>query len=157
MTPRFIKTPEKRDIVKELNEKFGITELPYLLSESGKEKIRGFSGHLSKDEILELSQMLNVDNLGLYLMKKERDGLRPGFDATQLLKEQITKNIIEITSEQFELWIRGKDLDIKAPQGTYVVKYKEDLLGCGRSNGEKLFNYVPKERRIKKALKQEII
>ncbi len=152
MKPFFIKSPEKRKLVSELQEKFGIANLPYLLIESGKEKLRGFSGHLSKDEIAELAQILNIDSIGLYVLKKERDGLRLSFDATQLLRMQITKNILEIDDKQMEQWIRGHDLDIKVPQGTYVIKYRGDFLGCGRSNGEKLFNYVPKERRIKKPI-----
>ena len=152
MNPSFIKSPEKRRIVEELKDKFGIEELGYLLSESGKEKIRGFSGHLSKDEIAELSQVLNIDNLGLYIMKKENDGLRISFDATQLLRTQISKNIIEIDEKQYELWIRGRDIELKLPQGTYIISHKGDFLGCGRSNGQVLFNYIPKERRIKKPL-----
>ena len=150
MKPQFIKSNVKRDIVAELKEKFGIAGLPYLLSESGREKLRGFSGHLSKDEIAELAQMLNIDTIGIYILKKEKDGLRLGFDATKLLRKQISKNIIEINETQLAQWIRGHDLEIKIPQGTYVISHKGDFLGCGRSNGNVLFNYVPKERRIKK-------
>lgn len=149
---KFIKSNEKRDILKELNENFGITELPYLFVESGKEKIRAFSGSLSKEEIIEISKLAKIEGVGIYFLKKEITGLRPSFEAMQLLKSQITKKILDIDDKQFELWIRGHDLDIQAPEGVYVMRFNNDLLGCGKSNGKKIFNYVPKERRIKKPL-----
>jgi NOL1/NOP2/fmu family ribosome biogenesis protein len=152
---KFIRTPEKRDFIKELNETFGISELPYLLIESGKEKIRAFSGTMSKDEILELATLTKIEGVGIYFMKKEESGLRLSFEACQLLRNQITKNILYINDNQLELWIRGHDLELKAAPGTYVIAHGEYFLGCGKSNGEKIFNYVPKERRIKKPLAQE--
>jgi len=151
MNIHFIKTPEKRRIIAQLKEQFGIESLPYLLIESGKEKIRAFSGSLSKEEISEISNLVRVELIGLYLIKKEHD-LRLSLDATTLLKDQITRNILELNDEQFESWIRGYDLDISPipKQGTYIIKYKSDFVGCGKSNGKIIFNYVPKDRRIKK-------
>lgn len=151
MNIRFIKTPEKRKIIEKLNEQFGITELPYLLIESGREKLRAFSGHLSKEEISQLAQTLNIEVIGLYLIKREdNSNLRLSFDATHLLKSQITKKIIELNDIEFQTWIRGFDLQIKAQVGTLAIKYKSDFIGCGKSNGSVLINHVPKDRRLKK-------
>ena len=148
MNIRFIKSNEKKEIVKALNEQFGISELHYLLLEVGKEKMRAFSGSLSKDEIFSLSKIANIEIIGTYLLKKEHD-FRLSFDACNILKKQITKNILKISEEQFQKWIRGHDLDIETQQGTYVIEYNGDFIGCGKSNGEKIFNYVPKDRRLK--------
>jgi len=150
MNAQFIKTPEKRRIIEQLNEQFGIQELPFLLIESGKEKIRGFSGHLSKDEIIELGKILNIEVIGLYILKKEDNLFRLSLDATHLLKKQITKNIIEINDAQLQEWIRGHDLDTKMQKGIVVIKNHDDFFGCGRSSGDKIFNHIPRERRIKK-------
>ena len=149
MTIQFVKSSEKKKIIQQLQEQFGIEDLSYLLVQTGQDKIRAFSGSLSKDEIQKLGEITNIEVIGLYVIKKEHD-LRLSFDATHILKNQINKNIIKIDDEQFKAWIRGHDLDIKEPQGTYIIQYKEDFIGCGRSNGEVLFNYVPKERRIRK-------
>ncbi len=149
MNCKFIKTPEKRKIISELNAQFGIEELPYLLIETGKEKLRAFSGNLSKEEILSLAEIANIEIIGTYLLKKERS-LRLSFDATHLLKKQISKNILEINEEQAKEWMKGNNLQIKAEKGTFAIKYKKDFLGCGKSNEEVLFNYVPKDRRIRK-------
>jgi len=146
----FIKTPQKRKIIEKLNEQFGIENLPFLLVQSGKEKIRAFSGSLSKDEISKISLFANIELIGLYLLKEENGEFRLSMDAALLLSKQIIKNIVEIDEIQFKRWIRGNDLEIKMPKGVYLIKCNEDFLGCGKSNGERIFNYVPKDRRIKK-------
>ncbi len=148
MNARFIKSPEKRRIVKQLNEQFGIEKLPYLLLETGKEKIRFFSGNLSKEEIIKLSSVINIELIGIYAIRKERN-FRLSIDAIHLLKSQISKNIFEITDSQLQDWIRGRDLYVEAPQGTLIIKNKQDFIGSGISTGLKILNHIPKDRRLK--------
>ena len=150
MNLSFLKSGEKRKIVRELEEKFGISNLSGILMETGKEKIRMFSGTMTREEIIELSYISNVEIIGIYLIKKERD-LRLSFDATQVLAKQIKKEILEINDKQFEDWMLGKDLNVKIKRGVVVLKHNGDFIGCGVSNEEKIFNYVPKERRIRKS------
>jgi len=125
MNTHFIKTPEKRHIVEKLNDNYGISDLPYLLIESGKEKIRAFSGSLSKDEIIELGKICKIEIVGCYLMKNENNELRLSFDAPLILKEQISKNVVDINDEQFKLWIRGHDIEFKeeVTKGNVVIRY----------------------------------
>lgn len=148
MNIHFIRSAEKKKIIQSLNEQFGVEDLPYLLVESGKEKIRLFSGHLSKEEIMQISQLANLEVLGLYGIKVEGD-YRLSIDSTHILSQQLTKNIVEINDEQVNDWLRGNDLDIKCERATVIIKYKDYFLGCGKSNGEKIFNYVPKDRRLR--------
>jgi NOL1/NOP2/fmu family ribosome biogenesis protein len=149
MNIEFIKSNEKNEIIEKLNEQFGISELPYLLIWTGKEKIRAFSGSLSKDEIMELGKIARIELIGAYLIKDE--GLyRLSFDAPLMLKEQISKNIADINDEQLAQWIRGNNLELVAPQGVVVIKHNNDFIGCGKSNGNTIFNYIPKDRRLKK-------
>ncbi len=150
MKPQFIKSNEKRHIVEKLKENYGIDNVPFLLIQAGREKVRAFSGHLSKEEIALLADTVNIEFMGLYLVKEEHEQLRVSFDATHILSSQIKKKILDLTDEQFKLWIRGHDLDIKFEKGDIVLRYKGDFLGSGKSNGEKIFNYVPKDRRLRK-------
>lgn len=149
MSFKFLSSSEKKEIIRRLNESFGIKELPYLLIQTGKEKIRAYSGNFSKDELIKLSIMVNVELIGLYLLKLEKSGIRLSHDAVSLLKDKIIKNIIEIDEKQAEQWVSGKDLEIKAEKKFVILKYKEDLIGCGKSTGERIINLVPKERRVK--------
>lgn len=150
MKIEFINKSEKKKIIEQLNEQFGITELPYLLVKSGKEKIRGYTGSLSKDEIKKLDQNIRIEGVGIYLIKEEVDGLRLSFDAADLLKGQIRKNIIEISKEDAEKWMKGNNLEIDENlHGIFAVKSGRDFLGCGKASGGRLNNFVPKERRRK--------
>ena len=146
---RFLKSSEKKKLIKELEENFGILKLDYLLIETGKQKIRGFSGTMTKEEIKELSEIANVEIIGIYLFRREGN-LRLSLDGTHLLKKQMTKNIIEISDKEIELWLHGKNLEIVKDRGVYAIRYKDDFIGCGISDGKKIINYVPKERRIRR-------
>jgi NOL1/NOP2/fmu family ribosome biogenesis protein len=149
MNIEFIKSNEKREIVEKLREQFGINKLPYLLIRTGKEKIRAFSGSLSKEEIMELGKIARVELIGSYLIKDE--GLyRLSFDAVSLLKGQISKNIIDVSDEQLAQWIRVYDLELAGPQGVVVIRHNSDFIGCGKSNGKTIYNHIPKDRRLKK-------
>ena len=148
MNLRFIKSGEKKRLLAELEDHFGIKKLPYILVETGKQKVRGFSGTMTREEIRELSGIANVEIIGAYLIKRDRD-LRLSLDATHILADQINKNVIEINDEQLDEWLRGNNLDIKKGSGVMVIRHKNDFIGCGISDGKKIINHVPKERRIR--------
>ncbi|MBI3334060.1 hypothetical protein HYZ97_01095 [Candidatus Pacearchaeota archaeon] len=149
MNIQFIRSSEKRKIIEQLNEQYGITELPYLLLRSGKNKIRAFSGHLSKEEIVKIAELVRLEGLGLYLLKEEHD-LRLSFDGLHLLAQSISKHVLVITPEEYELWIRGQDIPCQMPSGAYAISYTNAFIGCGRSNGQCILNHIPKERRLRK-------
>jgi len=47
--------------------------------------------------------------------------------------------------------MKGQDLQIKTgKRGFFVMKYKDDFLGCGKASQEKIGNFIPKSRRLKK-------
>ena len=61
MNAKFLSSGEKKKLLSELNERFGIEKLNYIFVETGKQKIRAFSGTLSKEKLcgLGLLQELN--------------------------------------------------------------------------------------------------
>ncbi len=152
MNIEFINSKEKKRILEKLNDEFGINELPYLLIETGKEKIRGFSGTMTRDEIKLLGELARIEIIGAYLFKEENGALRLSLDGIHILGKQIGKSIIEISEKELDKWIRGENLEIEhnEEQGMYIVKNNNDFLGCGKWNGKVLINFVPKERRIRK-------
>lgn len=111
---KFLKSSQKKRILAELEGIYGITALPYLLIETGKKKLRAFSGTLSKEEILELKNLVNVETIGMYMISQKDNDLRLNFDALPLFQKQITKRIIKINKDQLELWLRGYDLEFGA-------------------------------------------
>lgn len=145
---KILRASEKKKILQQLEKQYGITKLPYLLLRFGKEKIRAYSGSLSKEELNILDKNLRIENAGLYLAKQHPEGLRLSLDSLYLFKEQITKNILEVNDNEAENWFKGQDLLIKSDRAFKILK-NHDLIGCGKSTGEKITNFVPKERRIK--------
>ncbi|MEK6855048.1 MAG: hypothetical protein AABX73_02390 [Nanoarchaeota archaeon] len=149
MNVHFLSQSEKKRLLAELETHYNIKNLPYLLLETGRKKIRAFSGSLTKEEIFELSRSINIELIGLYIINKKDDIPRISFDSLPLFKAQISKNIINLEESQLQLWLRGHDLDIEAPKGVVILKFEDDLVGIGKSNSQKIFNYVPKERKLK--------
>lgn len=158
MPIRFIFKTEKKEIEKQL-EYYGITKLPYLLVSTGKEKIRAYSGDLSTDEIVELNKEIGIELIGIYFMHNFKGETRLSVDAIHLLKDKITKNILELDEKQAREWFRGQDIALskeekeklnKEPLGFKVIKYKGDLIGTAKLTSDRIVNYLPKERRNKK-------
>jgi NOL1/NOP2/fmu family ribosome biogenesis protein len=94
-------------------------------------------------------EMNSVVRKGLYFGFMEHDGLRLSMDGTFLVGPKAKKNVLQINREEMTEWLRGYALEKKAPKGYLVLKYEEHYVGCGKSNGERIWNNVPKERRIR--------
>ncbi len=156
---------EKEEIDDFLNETYGINLPRCQIIQSSRERLRIFSGDLSERELMILINTIRVETTGLYLafVKKtdkeneKNQDFRLSFDSSVILKNA-TKNIIDLDEEQMKIWISGQDMDInekiaKDPKLTYpfiLLKYKNEIIGCGKLAQDKILNFVPKERRIKK-------
>ena len=96
---------------------FGLEKIPQVLIKSGAERVRAFSGDLTRDELNEFLRNLPVEGIGLYVGKEmiDRHGVlevRLSLDGLHLWKEQIKNNIIELSLEDEEKWFSGKDLTL---------------------------------------------
>ncbi len=145
----------KSKIIEKLKD-YGIEKLPYLLIKSGKEKIRIFSGHLSKEEITKLRRNVYIETLGLYFAKFDNDQLRLNLDSLHLLKNKIKNKIINLNKTQTKQYFEGKDVEatkeqlkIAKEKSYYILKHNEDILGMSKIINNRIRNYLPKERRIK--------
>lgn len=147
---KFLNQQEKEKIIKQLNVQFGIKEIPWRIARLGKERIILFSGEISDKEIDILDRISKIEGIGVYFAKEQIDGIRLSIEGTHLLKEQITKNIFELDEKQAEQWMMGQELNIKAgKKGFFIMKYKNDFLGCGKASENRITNFVPKPRRLK--------
>ena len=149
MNIEFYNTKKRKKLISQLNEQFGIVEIPRILFETGKEKIRAFSGTLNREEIQTLGTITNIEIIGLYICKQEMGGIRLSFDGSMLLGTEAKENTIELNAEQAHEWLNGKDLPIQEKKGMYLIKYGHDILGCGAGDNTIVHNFVPKERRIR--------
>lgn len=142
---------EKEELLKKLEESYGITKAPGNFIRRGKERIFYFTGELSFSQIKTLEQLLSIERAGAYIAKETEEGhIRLSIEGTQLFKEQITKNMIELDAKQMEEWMMGRELLIpnKGP-GFVVMMYAGEPLGTGKASKEKITNFIPKSRRLK--------
>ena len=91
-----------------------------------------------------------INNLGLYFGEIiNNNDFRLSIEGSQIIGPLAKKNILELSEEEAKEYMKGTDLDKKTKdKGFLIIKHKNNYLGTGKSNGEKIYNYTPKERRI---------
>lgn len=137
----------------------GIKKFPYLLIQTGRERIIAYSGSFSREEISKICQLLSVEGIGLYFAKDSEEGMRMSLDGLHAMKSQISGNIIEVNEAQEKNWFLGRPLELNEEQrekykeieGFVVIKSGEDIIGTGRKakHSHIIHNFLPKERRVK--------
>lgn len=150
MPINFLSSRDRKKLLTQLKERFGIDDVDYFFLQAGKEKIRAFSGTLNAEELALINDFARVEFAGLYFAREEHFGYRLGFDMIHLLAPHIKKGVLELDAEQAALWMQGAPLDLDLSDGLHIIKHGDDFLGCGYSTGKRLYNYVPRERQRKK-------
>ncbi len=142
---------EKQETEKKLNNQFGIENISGIILRRGKEKLFLFSGSFNKQEIKNLEETVPIERIGIYFAKIVNENeIRLSIEGTQILKEQIKKNVFELNEKQAEEWMMGRELQIKTgKRGFLVMKYKDNFMGCGKASENKIGNFIPKNRRLK--------
>ena len=143
---------EKKEIVEKLKEQFGINEIPGKIVMRGKERLFLYSGNLDEEEMEKLESLVFIERAGIYFAKIEEpnEDIRLSIEGTQILKEQINKNIFEIPENLVDDWMKGRELNVQSGmKGFVVMKFGNEFLGCGKASENKIGNFIPKNRRLK--------
>lgn len=141
---------QKREIENKLKKQFGIQNIPGLIVRRGEERLFLFSGDFDEKQIKQLERTVIIERLGVYFANISGGEIRLSIEGSQILKDQIKKNIFSLDSKQAEEWMKGRELPVKiGERGFLIMKYKDDFLGTGKASEEKIGNFVPKSRRLK--------
>ncbi len=147
---KILSTSEKKEIENRLKNQFGIKKISGKLLQRGQDRIFLYQGEFTEKQIKILEKTSQVERMGIYFCKFQNEEIRPSIEGTQILKQQIKKNIFELNEEQANLWMKGNELNINSGlNGIVVMKYKKDFLGCGKASEEKITNFIPKNRRLR--------
>ncbi len=155
MKVEILDNTKKKKIVSIVEEDYGINNIPFLLIKTSKDKIRGYSGDLSREEITDIAKSLNVELVGtqLFTLVDNDNHARLNFDVMNLpvLKTQISKNILNINEVQLKELLSGKNLEVSSPFNSPFIplKLNNDFFGIAKNRGDFLQNYLPKEKRMK--------
>ena len=131
-------------IEKMLEEQFGVKELNLNFKEMGKRRIYAYKNCGFGLKLKKVSQ-------GIYFGTFEKDGIRLSIEGSFLAGPKAKKNVVEVDRKEAESWISGKDLKIEKAEsytGYVIIKSGSYFLGCGKVKGNKIINFVPKNRRI---------
>ena len=142
---RILNSKEKKELNQKIESQFGTNIADYIIFINPKNKLFLIGADYAKVNI----EKLRVNSLGLYFGEIYQEKLRLSIEGAQIIGKTATKNILEVDDGQADSWMRGEDFDIDSDlEGFVIVKHKDDFLGCGKIAGKKLYNYVPKERRL---------
>lgn len=145
---------EKRRIEELLASHYGIFDglKNYVAIATGEDRIR-----ITSREVLEFSWRLKrVVNIGLYVAKLVGDELSLSIEGSQLFSSMIRKNIIDLSLDDAERWMRGEPLKLEtAPNSRYVVaRYRDVFLGSGRVKRDGfVYPQISKNRLTKQSMR----
>ena len=165
MKIRVMDRAKKKKFIAELTD-LGMKKIPEMLIKAGSERVRAFSGDLSKDDIYDIWRLLPIEGIGLYVGKDlmNRNGIREvrlSLDGMHVWKEQLTEKVLVLTKEQEEKWFEGNNIELNEEQKKKFVGVKgfvavksadgKDFVGNGKlGDGVSiLYGFLPKERRRK--------
>ena len=121
-----------------------------MIVQKGKERLFLLTTNFNAKEIRKIENTAFIERAGVYFAKIMRDQIKLSLEGTFILRDQITKNIHELTKEESKQWMMGQELPIQTGKKDFlVIKYKEDFLGCGKASELKIGNFIPKQRRLK--------
>ncbi len=121
------------------------TDMVFLENEKGKIYI--VSSDFAEIDITRL----NLDGIGIYFAEIKADEIRLSIEGSQMIGPSAKKNIVELDDAEVKQWLKGTDIEteLKA-EGFVIIKNRDDFLGTGKYSSlqKKIFNYVPKGRRV---------
>ncbi len=153
---KILSKKEKAEIENKLKEQFGISEIKGELIQRGIERIFLYTGSLSESEIKDIEFSLPIERVGVYFGKiiPANGEIRLSIEGTQILGNQIKKNIFELNESNLDSWMKGHEIPTSEKEqeklkGFVVMKYKGEFVGCGKSSQGRITNFIPKNRRLK--------
>ena len=138
---------------KEIKEILGMIEkqwdaklsLDYAFLKNDKGKIFIVNKDISKID----SSKLRINSIGMYFSEIRNNELRLSMEGSQIAGPKAKKKILELDEEQLKEWMLGIDLEMQGDfEGFFLIKHKEDFIGCGKWRSNKVLNYINKARRI---------
>ncbi|MDW8041766.1 MAG: hypothetical protein RMJ75_03050 [Nitrososphaerota archaeon] len=143
---------QRKRVEEALREEFGVErgleEFVVLYSSEGKVRV-------TTPEVLEVAREIGrFESVGLYVLKITKFGVYLSLEGSQLLRESIRRNVVEVDREQLEVWMKGEPMPLNsmrgAVEGEYaVVRWGDVYAGSGKvSKDGRLHPQIPKSRRL---------
>jgi Uncharacterized conserved protein len=146
---RLLTSAERRYLIPRLEDHHGVEDAFYdlVLIRTGQGRIRA----TTKETYEAACRLTRVQQVGLYVPKMVKGDVILSIEGSQLLGAAITKNIIELSEEEAEEWMKAAPIERSEKiESRYVIARCGDFyLGSGRvSRDGKIYPQVAQWRRI---------
>lgn len=143
----------RKRVEEALREEFGVEgglgeEFVALYSSEGKVRV-------TTPEVFEVAREIGrFESVGLYVLKTTKFGVYLSLEGSQLLRDRIRRNVVEVDRERLEVWMRGEPIPLEGVKGSVegeyaVVRWRDVYAGSGKvSKDGKLHPQIPKSRRL---------
>ena len=101
-----LNSKDKKEIRKQLESQFGISELPDKIFFSINKKERVYI--INREAFDVEHKELRVNSFGLYFGTFMKDGFRLNIEGSQLVGHLATKNVLDVTLEERNQWLKGR-------------------------------------------------
>ena len=138
---------EKQRTYDYLNRLYGWTSSSFRLMRSGKNRVWITSSDLKSP----FRQSIPIETVGMYFGKYDMRLFRLSFDATILFRSYLKNHSIALNDEQKISWLEGKSVRAEYPasyeRSFVILRWKDDVVGCGFPQSGEIRNFIPKNRR----------
>ncbi|MEM1711844.1 MAG: hypothetical protein QXU12_05595 [Nitrososphaerota archaeon] len=146
---RMLTSAERKHLVRRLMDQHGVEDAfeSLILIRSGQGRIRA----ATKEAYEVACRLRKVQQVGLYVAKIVKGDVVLSIEGSQLLGSTITRNVVELSEEEAEEWMKAAPIQkFGRFEGRYVVARCGDFyLGSGRvSRDGRIYPQVAKWRRI---------
>jgi NOL1/NOP2/fmu family ribosome biogenesis protein len=146
-----MKPLNNKDAKKELAiiEEYWGCDLKDLLSEHIILKSSKLKLYLLRRDSVKVEWPQRISQAGLYIASVKDALPRLSVEGSQLIGPRATKQIMDISTEDADQWIRGTKLPVgDEVRGCLIIRCGTDYMSCGHAKENVLTNYLPKSRRI---------
>ena len=86
----------------------------------------------------------------MYFGFEEKNGFRLSLEGAQIIGPHAKKQVLELNEEQLKEWFNGQNLKTESiDKGFTLLKRKNDYVGCGFMSNGIVYNFIPKNRRLR--------
>ena len=145
---RVLNSKEIKKVVKSIESQYSINNFKpgFAFIEGAEDKLFVIDKKLAEIDM----DLLRVNSLGMYFGTSESDKVRLSIEGSQVIGPMAKKNVVDLSKNQVDDWIRGSDVEVGCDGNDFVlIKHNDDFFGSGKLSRGRILNFVPKSRRIK--------
>ena len=144
----FLSRKEAKAILAFAEQNWG-ADLEFLLDEYGFRITSSNDVYIVSRDVEKLDlKLLRVTGVGIYLGEFYQ-GLRLSVEGAQIIGPHAKKNVIKISDVELDAWFHGEEFSTdETNNGLFILKHNNDFVGCAKVTNGRVFNFLPKSRRM---------